>query len=221
MRLVLLGLPGSGKGTQGGLLAAHYEVPHIATGDILRDHIARGTEFGMKVQAAIAAGNFAPDGDVLFWVCDRLSEPDARAGYILDGFPRDLVQAKAFDARNELICESLDAVVELAIDEAVLLERLQGRLVCAKCGETYHVANKPPRTSGQCDLDGEPLHRRPDDEPEAVRQRFLVYRQLTQPLSEYYAAAGVYVAVDAQGPSSEVFERVRLSLEGRKNGATG
>ncbi len=139
MRLVLLGPPGAGKGTQGQGLAAHFGVPHVATGDIVRDHIVRQTDFGRKIEAAIAAGNFASDEDILFWVGQRLSEPDAQNGYILDGFPRDLAQAEAFQS-------SLDAVFWLAVSDQTLIERMTGRQVCPRCGSVYHVVHCPPRS---------------------------------------------------------------------------
>lgn len=215
MRLVLFGPPGAGKGTQGSLLAETYGIPHIATGDIIRDHIARGTEFGRKVEAAIAAGNFAPDEDILYWVGKRLEESDAATGYVLDGFPRDLAQAEAFDRYNEKIGQKLDAVVELLIDEQVVAVRLAGRLVCPVCGESYHVVNRPPKVEGRCDNEGAVLVRRPDDEPEAIKRRFEIYHQVTLPLREYYKASGRYVGVDADGAPDEVMRRIRSGLDGR------
>ncbi len=205
MRLVLLGPPGAGKGTQGQALAAHFGVPHVATGDIIRDHIARKTEFGRKVEAAIAAGNFASDEDVLYWVSRRLAETDAQTGYILDGFPRDLAQAQAFTA-------PLDAVVDLEIAEDALIERLAGRLVCPACGETYHVTQRPPLRAGFCDHDGTPLVRRPDDEPAAIRRRLRVYHDLTEPLQSYYARRGLLRQVDASGAAEAVTERILVAL---------
>jgi adenylate kinase len=219
--LVLQGLPGAGKGTQGALLAEHYRVPHVATGDIIRDHIARGTEFGRKVQAAIAGGNFAPDSDILYWVYRRLAGPDAASGYILDGFPRDLPQANELDDHLRRTGEHLDAVIELVIDEAVLIERLSGRLVCPKCGESYHVVSRPSLVTGFCDRDGEKLVRRPDDEPAAIKRRFEIYHNVTEPLSAYYSSAGLFVPVDGDGAPDEVFNRALVAIEGRKSAPAG
>jgi len=172
MRLVLLGPPGAGKGTQGRALAAIYGVPHIATGDIVRDHIARRTEFGCRIEAAIAAGNFVADADILYWTGVRLAEPDAADGYILDGFPRDLAQAEAWK-------QALDFVIDLEIAEEALVERLSGRLVCPVCDTVYNTTQHPPKQPGLCDNEGAALVRRPDDEPNAVRHRLDVYRTRT------------------------------------------
>lgn len=197
MRVVLLGPPGAGKGTQGQALAVHYGIPHVATGDIVRDHIARGTPFGRKVEAAIAAGNFASDADILYWVGRRLAEPDAQGGYILDGFPRDVAQAEAFDA-------ALSAVIVLDIAEAELIARLAGRLVCPVCDAVYHTDLCQPRRAGVCDNDSTALVRRPDDEPEAVRNRLQVYQTRTEPLKAYYERRGLLRCIDASGPPEAV-----------------
>ena len=205
MRLVLLGPPGAGKGTQGKALAQTYGVPHVATGDIVRDHIARQTEFGRKVEAAIAAGNFVPDTDIIYWVGQRLAEPDAQAGYILDGFPRDVAQAEAFQ-------QMLDAVVDLEIAEDALVERLSGRLVCPVCGTVYNVQHHPPKQVGRCDNEGAALVRRPDDEPKAVRHRLQVYRDLTAPLQAYYDRRGLLRRINAEGSPETITTRIQNAL---------
>ena len=214
VRLVLLGPPGAGKGTQGQNLTAALGVPHVATGDIVRDHIARGTEFGHKVEAAIAAGNFAPDTDILHWVEQRLAEPDASDGYILDGFPRDLAQAGSWDAKTQEQNKPLSAVLELTIAEDVLIGRLSGRLVCPVDGETYHETLRPPRVPGRCDLDGTPLVRRADDDPHAVRHRLRVYEEVTLPLRGYYSAQGLLHPIDAGGNAEDVTRQILASLHG-------
>lgn len=185
MRLVLLGPPGAGKGTQGQALAALLNMPHISTGDIVRDHVARHTEFGRRIEAAIAAGNFASDHDILYWVDVRLAEPDAQSGYILDGFPRDVAQAEAF-------AQAIDAVVDLEIDEDALVERLSKRLIYDE-----KIAK---------------MVRRPDDEPDAVRHRLEVYRERTAPLQAYYDKRGLLKRVDALGDPAAVTERIRRAL---------
>ena len=197
----MLGPPGAGKGTQGQALAEQYGVPHISTGSLVRDHIARRTEFGRKVEAAIAAGNFVPDADILYWVNLRLIEPDAQAGYILDGFPRDVPQAEAFHP-------PLDAVIDLELAEKALINRLLGRLVCPVCGTVYNVKHQPPVTPGRCDKEGAALIRRPDDEPGAVRHRLQVYQDQTAPLQDYYAKRGLLRRVKAEGDPAEVTSRI-------------
>ncbi len=214
MRLVLLGPPGAGKGTQGQRLAVELGVPHVATGDIVRDHIARKTEFGRQVEAAIAAGNLAPDADILYWVRRRLAGPDASGGYILDGFPRDLAQARAWDEEARRRGTPLDAVVELTIPEDALIARLSGRLVCPVDGETYQQTLRPPRVPGRCDVDGTPLVRRPDDEPEAVRHRLRVYEDVTLPLRGYYTAHRLLHSVGASGGVEDVTRDILAALRG-------
>lgn len=216
MRLLLLGLPGAGKGTQGKRLAESLGLPHVATGDIIRDHIARGTEFGRKIEQGIAAGNFAPDEDIIYWVTRRLEEPDARDGYILDGFPRDLAQARVFD--DQFGGRALDCVAELTIRENVLVERLAGRLVCPHCDRVYHSQFCPPQRPGLCDFDGTELVRRPDDDPAAVRHRIGVYEQVTLPLRQYYDAQGLLRSVDAEGDPDEVTQRLTAVVQPFANG---
>ncbi len=185
MRLVLLGPPGAGKGTQGQALAKLLGVPHVATGDILRDHIARQTEFGCKIEAAMTAGNFVSDADILYWVGVRLAEPDAQGGYILDGFPRDVAQAEAFT-------QTLDVVIDLEVAEDALVERLSKRFI-------YN--DKAAK-----------MVRRPDDEPDAVRHRLEVYRERTAPLQAYYAQRGLLRRVDALGSPEDVTTRIQSAL---------
>ena len=206
--MVLLGPPGAGKGTQGAALALTFGVPHVATGEIIRDQIARGTDFGRKVEAQIAAGNFVSDADVLYWVTKRLAAPDAGGGFILDGFPRDTAQAEAFD-------EPLDVVVDLIVADDALVERLSGRLICPQCETTYHLASHPPKQPGICDRDGTPLVRRPDDDPEAVRHRLTLYHRVTEPLQAYYERRCLLVRVNALGEPEAVTARILSALSDR------
>ena len=185
MRLVLLGPPGAGKGTQGVALAQIYGVPHVSTGDIVRDHVARQTEFGRKVEAAIAAGNFASDADILYWVGVRLDASDAQSGYILDGFPRDVAQAQAF-------AQTINAVIDLEVAEDALVERLSKRLIY--------------------DEKAAKMVRRPDDEPDAVRHRLVVYKERTAPLQAYYEQRGLLKRVDALGEPHAVTKRIQSAL---------
>lgn len=218
MRLLLLGAPGSGKGTQGARLAALYGVPHIASGDLIRDHIERGTDFGRRIEAAIAVGNFAPDEDILFWLCRRLTQPDAAQGYVLDGFPRDLAQARAFDDETCHAGRAFDAVVELGISEQALTERLGGRLICPRCDAVYHLRLCAPRRGGVCDNDGVALVRRPDDAPKAIRRRLEIYETATLPLHEYYRAQGLLHSVDASLNPDDVLGSIVSALNLRTDG---
>ena len=205
MRLVLLGPPGAGKGTQGQALAQIYGVPHIATGDIVRDHIARHTEFGRKIEAAIAAGNFVSDLDILYWVSVRLAEADAQAGYILDGFPRDVAQAEAFN-------QTPDVVIDLEIAEDALIERLSGRLICSVCDIVYNAQHHPPKQPVVCDNEGAALVRRPDDEPASVRRRLQVYWDLTAPLQAYYERLGLLRRIAALGDPAAITKQIQDAL---------
>jgi len=205
MRLVLLGPPGAGKGTQGQALALEFGIPHVATGDIIREHIARRTEFGCKIEAAIAAGNFASDEDINYWVARRLAEPDAQIGYILDGFPRDLAQAQAFE-------EPLDAVFWLDLSEETLIERMAGRWVCLSCGAVYHDVHRLPQRTGQCDNDGLFLVRRPEDALDKLSYRLELNKSQMWPVAEYYATRNLLTRIDGTGDAGEVTQRILSSL---------
>lgn len=207
MRLLLLGPPGAGKGTLGRTLSRRFGVPHVAAGDIIRDHIARGTEFGRGVEAQIAKGNFASDADILYWVSRRLEEPDAVGGYVLDGFPRAVSQAVTFDG-------ALDAVLWLRIDEAERQARLAGRLTCPECGTIYHRSALPPTLHWACDRDGAVLVRRPEDDQDEQRQR--IYCEVTAPLESFYAALGLVLPIDASGSPEQVVERAVQALADRQ-----
>ena len=212
MRLLLLGPPGAGKGTQGQALSRRFSVPHVAAGDIIRDHIARGTPFGRGVEAQIAQGNFASDADILYWVSRRLEEPDALSGYVLDGFPRAVSQAVAFEG-------VLDAVLWLNIDEAERQARLTGRLICPQCGAIYHMASLPPATRWVCDRDGTALIRRPEDDQDEQRQR--IYSEVTAPLESFYAAHNLVLSIDASGSPEQVTTRAMQALTDRRLAIAG
>jgi adenylate kinase len=184
----------------------------VGSGDLIRDHIARGTPFGKKVEAAIAAGNFAPDSDILYWMGLRLKEPDAAPGYVLDGFPRDLAQGQAFDRTLGADADAVRAI-ELIVPETVLVERLAGREVCPVCGGVYNSVHRPPRVRERCDVDGAALERRPDDCEEAVRRRMAIYQDVTAPVAEYYRQSRRLVAVDGDGEEEAVFGRLIQAIE--------
>ncbi len=207
MKLLLLGPPGAGKGTLGRALSRRFGVPHVAAGDIIRDHIARGTEFGRGVETQIAHGNFASDADILYWVSRRLEEPDAADGYVLDGFPRSVPQATVFDG-------ALDAVLWLRIDEAERQVRLAGRLTCPKCGMIYHRSALPPTLRWACDRDGALLVRRPEDDQDEQRQR--IYCEVTVPLERFYAAYDLVLPIDASGSPEQVMALAMQALAGRQ-----
>ncbi len=207
MRLLLLGPPGAGKGTLGRTLSRRFGIPHVAAGDIIRIHIARRTEFGRSVEAQIAHGNFASDADILYWVSRRLEELDTADGYVLDGFPRAVSQAVAFEG-------ILDAVLWLNIDEAERQKRLAGRLTCPECGSIYHRSALPPIRRWMCDLDGTELIRRPEDDQDERRQR--IYREVTAPLESYYAARGLVVPINAAGSPEQVTAQAMQALSGRR-----
>lgn len=206
MRIVLLGPPGAGKGTQGQALAATFCIPHVATGDIVRDHIARKTEFGCKIEAAIAAGNFASDEDINYWVAQRLAEPDAAGGYILDGFPRVLTQAKAFQS-------ALSAVFWLDLAEEAAMERIAGRWVCPRCSAVYHALHCVPRVTGQCDNEGAVLVKRPEDALDKMRFRLDYNRSQMWPVAEHYASLTSLVIIDAAGDAAVVTQRILSALD--------
>lgn len=210
MRLILIGGPGSGKGTQGKLLADLLGVPHISTGAMIRALTAAGDPMLLPYRACIDRGEFLPDAEMVALLGQRLKADDARGGYILDGFPRDLAQAALFDqtAAGTL----LDAAVNLEVSDQELTRRLAGRLICPVCATSYHKLFSPPVVDGVCDRDGAELVRRADDEPESVARRLRVYHEQTEPLIERYRAQGKLVEVDASGDVEEVFHRVSALL---------
>ncbi len=215
MRLVLLGAPGSGKGTQAQRLQARNGVPQVSTGDLLREAVAAGTELGRAAKAVMDAGQLVDDRIMLGIIRERLARPDAVRGFILDGFPRTIVQADGLAALLEEISQPIDAVILFDIDPEVLRKRLEGRRSCRRCGRVFHVETNPPRAGDRC-TDGEPhdLFQRPDDNDETVRRRLAVYRERTQPLIDYYAKKGLLRHIDADGTLDEVDERLEAALKG-------
>ncbi|MBD3161071.1 MAG: adenylate kinase [Candidatus Eisenbacteria bacterium] len=222
MRIILLGAPGSGKGTQGDRIVGRYGIPRISTGDILRRQIAEGTELGREAQQYVDRGNLVPDPLILGMVRDRLQQGDVENGFLLDGFPRSIPQAEGFDALLLRQGKRLDLVVKLDVSKRLLIERMAGRRVCEKCGALYNVKSEPPRKEGVCDRCGGPLTQRDDDAEETVRQRLAVYEKSTAPLIDYYDAQELLVIVEAEGSVDEVDARIRAALDartGREEGA--
>lgn len=212
MRLVLLGPPGAGKGTQAARVAETYGVPHISTGDILRDHVRRGTDLGQRAKTVMEAGEYVSDDLVVAMVAARIAEPDARGGFVFDGFPRTVPQAQALE---DLLVDSgtpLDVVLRLAVDEAEVVKRLTGRRTCRTCGAIYHIEHQPPSTEGVCDLDGGELYQRDDDKEEVVLNRLEVYRRQTEPLEHFYWQRGLLRDLEAVGTVDEVTDRALAIL---------
>ena len=191
MKLVLLGPPGAGKGTQSVVLSKKYNIPHISTGDILRQSVKAGEPLGLKAKTYMDKGELVPDSVVTGIVVERLKKPDTKKGFILDGFPRTLNQAKDLDEAIKKASIKLDIVLYFETSSAVAITRLTGRRVCSKCGMNYHIKNMPPRKDGICDKCGSKLIQRPDDNEATVLNRLKVYEAQTRPLIEYYTGEGI------------------------------
>jgi adenylate kinase len=218
MRLVLLGPPGAGKGTQAERIAARYGIPHLSTGNMLREAVAADTEMGRRARAIMEAGQLVPDEVMNQLVAERLAQPDAARGFVLDGFPRTLAQAEALDDLLEQRDQRLDAVLELAVDDDALVERISGRFACARCGAGYHDRFKQPRVKGVCDVcGGREFVRREDDKPETVRARLKAYHEQTAPLLPYYRNKGLLIAVDGMAEiddvTAQIFEKIDALTE--------
>lgn len=211
MKIIFVGPPGSGKGTQAKRLAAHFAIPHISTGDMLREAVAGGTELGHQAAPIMAAGGLVPDDLMIGIIRERLDRPDAQNGFILDGFPRTVVQAEKLDA---IVGNGKDPlrVLELLVPDEALVRRITLRRTCAQCGAIYHLENQPPAKDGICDRCGGALIARADDNEQAVRTRLEAYHRQTLPVVDHYRAKGVLSQVEGTGSLDEVFERVSKSL---------
>ncbi len=219
MRIILLGAPGAGKGTQAKRIAERLDVPHISTGDIFRRHLKEGTELGKQVRGYLDSGGLVPDDVTCTIVADRLAQADCEKGYILDGFPRSQAQAHALKDMLEKQGRRIDLVVDLAVPDEEIVERLSARRSCPKCGAVYNLKYSPPKgAANRCDTPGcgEELLQRVDDKPETVRERLRVYRETTEPLAAYYREEGLLKRVDCAGLTpDEVFEKIEgLVAEG-------
>jgi adenylate kinase len=213
LNVILLGAPGAGKGTQAERICARYGLPHISTGDMLRAAVAQGTEMGLAAKECMDAGKLVPDEVVIGVVRDRLGEPDATEGFLLDGFPRTMEQAESLDAMLAETGRGVTHVLLLDVPEGELAERLAGRRLCRSCGKGYHVHFDPPGTEGTCDACHDELYQRDDDNETTVRNRLQVYRQQTEPLIGYYAGRGVLETIVGSGVSpDEVFGVIEKSL---------
>ena len=212
MRIILLGAPGSGKGTQAQALAEELKAPHVATGDLFREHQARGSELGKLAKGYMEKGELVPDAVTIKMLLDRIAQADCSRGYILDGFPRTLAQAQALDEALAPRGEAVDKALYIQVSEEELLRRLGGRWICRICQTPYHEVTAPPRVAGRCDRDGGELYQRADDSRETARRRLEVYFQQTAPLIDYYRQARKLVTVDGEGSVQGILERLLQAL---------
>ena len=214
MNLILLGLPGAGKGTQAARITKKYDLPHISTGDMFRAAMKNETELGKEAKKYMDAGDLVPDQVTNGIVEERLDEDDAQVGFLLDGYPRTINQAQALEDMLEDKGRSLDTVLYIQVDKEILLERLTGRFICSNCGATYHKTNKQPEKEGVCDVCGSTdFYQRDDDKPETVKRRIQVNEDQTNDLVDFYKDRGIVARVDGQGDPNDVFEDVKEILD--------
>ena len=208
MKIIMLGAPGAGKGTQAKKIAAKYGIPHISTGDIFRANIKEGTELGKKAKTYMDQGLLVPDELVVDLVVDRLHQDDCKKGYVLDGFPRTIPQAESLDAALEKTGEKMEYAIDVNVPDENIINRMGGRRACVGCGATYHIVYNPTKVEGICDACGEKLILRDDDKPETVQKRLGVYHEQTQPLIDYYTKAGILKEVERTVDMEEVFQNI-------------
>ena len=208
MKILMLGAPGAGKGTQAKKIAEKYHIPHISTGDIFRANIKNGTELGKKAKTYMDQGLLVPDELTVDLVIDRVGQDDCKDGYILDGFPRTIPQAECLDAALEKRGEKVDFAIDVEVPDENIVNRMSGRRACVGCGATYHIKYNPTKVDGVCDACGEKLVLRDDDKPETVQKRLGVYHDQTQPLIDYYTKSGVLKEVDGTVDMENVFQAI-------------
>lgn len=208
MKIIMLGAPGAGKGTQAKMIAAKYAIPHISTGDIFRANIKAGTELGKKAKKYMDEGGLVPDELTVDLVIDRLGGDDCENGYVLDGFPRTIPQAQALDEALSRIGEKIDFAIDVDVPDENIINRMGGRRACIGCGATYHTIYNPPKEEGKCDACGGELVLRDDDKPETVKKRLEVYHTQTQPLIDYYNGGGILKSVDGTVAVDDVFASI-------------
>ena len=213
MRIVLVGAPGAGKGTQAKFIAQHFGVPAISTGDIFRANLAAQTPLGLEAKRFMDKGDLVPDEVTIGIVRDRLSQDDTDSGFLLDGFPRTVPQAEALDEMLGALGQPIDAALELKVDEAEVVRRLSGRRTCRKCGHVWHTEFDPPKQDGVCDLCGGELFQRDDDKPETILRRLEVYNEQTSPLVGYYRDRGLLRTIEANGKVDEITQRAIDALK--------
>ena len=208
MKIVMLGAPGAGKGTQAKMISEKYGIPHISTGDIFRANIKEGTELGKKAKAYMDEGKLVPDELTCDLVVDRIAQDDAKNGYVLDGFPRTIPQAEALTNALNARSEKLDYAIDVEVPDENIVNRMSGRRACVKCGGTYHIKYNPTKVEGVCDACGGELTLRDDDKPEVVADRLKVYHEQTQPLIDYYSKEGILKEVDGTVDLKDVFDAI-------------
>ena len=208
MKIIMLGAPGAGKGTQAKKIADKYQIPHISTGDIFRANIKEGTELGKKAKSYMDQGQLVPDELTLELIMDRFQNPDCKNGYVLDGFPRTIPQAEALTEALAKKAETIDYAINVEVPDENIINRMGGRRACLACGSTYHIVYAPTRVEGICDRCGEKLVLRDDDKPETVKNRLNVYHNQTQPLIEYYTRQGKLAEVDGTQSMEDVFNAI-------------
>lgn len=208
MKIIMLGAPGAGKGTQAKRIAEKYVIPHISTGDILRANVKGNTALGRKAKGFMDQGLLVPDELVIDMLMDRIAQDDCKNGYVLDGFPRTIPQAESLDAALAKLGEKMDVAINVDVPDENIVTRMSGRRACVSCGATYHVVFNPTKVEGVCDVCGEKLILRDDDKPETVQKRLGVYHEQTQPLIDYYQKAGILKTVDGTMEMDRVFDAI-------------
>ena len=216
MNILIMGPAGSGKGTMSAKILENFKVPHISTGDMFRANIKEGTELGKKAQEYMNAGKLVPDEITVAMVADRLKEPDCQVGYLLDGYPRTLIQAKSFENLSKEIAKPVEIVINLVVEFETLADRITGRRMCKNCGAIYHVRNHPSQVDGICDVCGSPLIQRADDTEEQLRVRLDEHEKNTKPVLDYYREKGLVVDINATRSIDEVWNDVAAALENVK-----
>lgn len=216
MRIILLGTPGGGKGTQAKLICEHYGIPHISTGDIFRRKIKEGTTEGKEISTYTEKGQLVPDRLTIGLVDERLKNDDCQKGFLLDGFPRDKKQAEALDQIMKAKNEQINFVFLIDVPKEIIVERIMGRRVCPKCGESYHIKYNPPKVTGECDVCGTPLIHRADDQEEIILDRLAIYNQTTEPILEFYRNKGILHKIKGDGGIQDIFSQIVTILDGAK-----
>lgn len=212
MKIIMLGAPGAGKGTQAKMIAERYNIPHVSTGDIFRANIKNNTELGRKAKEYMDKGELVPDELTVSILLDRVAQDDCKTGYVLDGFPRTIPQAEILDQELTKLGETIDFAINVDVPDENIIKRMSGRRACVSCGATYHIEHIPPKKEGICDTCGSELILRDDDKPETVKNRLNVYHTQTQPLIEYYSKKGVLRDVDGTRDMKDVFDDITSIL---------
>lgn len=213
MKIIMLGAPGAGKGTQAKMIAKEYGIPHISTGDIFRANIKEGTELGKEAKKYMDAGQLVPDELTVKILLDRVAKDDCKNGYVLDGFPRTIPQAEVLDEALTKLGDKIDFAIDVDVPDENIVRRMGGRRACVTCGATYHIEHVPPKKEGICDTCGSELILRDDDKPETVSNRLKVYHEQTQPLIDFYSKKGVLKSVDGTVDMMDVFAAIKAILE--------